>query len=79
MGAILDQHDNFVGFPALDSQDAEHARHFVESRTCPEWRNGIFAVDGSTIDLYAKPGFHGEVFFDRKSKYSVGCQVCFSL
>jgi hypothetical protein len=75
MGAILAQHDHFVGFPALDSQDAEQARHFVESRTCPEWRNGIFAVDGSTIDLYAKPGFHGEVFFDRKSKYSVGCQV----
>ena len=78
MGALLDQHDHFVGFPALDSQDAEHARDFVQSQTCSEWRNGIFAIDGSTIDLYAKPGFHGEVFFDRKSKYSVGCQVSLS-
>ena len=75
MGAILAHHDHFVGFPALDPQHAEDARHFVGSQTCPEWQNGIFAVDGSTIDLYAKPGFHGEVFFDRKSKYSVGCQV----
>jgi hypothetical protein len=75
MVAVLAQHDHFVSFPTPDSQDAEHARCFVESRTCPEWRKGIFAVDGSTVDLYAKPGFHGEVFFDRKSKYSVSCQV----
>ncbi|OJA21650.1 hypothetical protein AZE42_12968 [Rhizopogon vesiculosus] len=58
MVTILAQHDQFVCFPTLDSQDAENARCFVESRTCPEWRNGIFAVDGSTIDLHAKPGFH---------------------
>jgi len=75
MVAVLAQHDHFVSFPTPDSQDAEHARCFVESRTCPEWRKGIFAIDGSTVDLYAKPGFHGEVFFDRKSKYSVSCQV----
>jgi len=54
MGAILAHHDHFVGFPALDPQHAEDARHFVGSQTCPEWQNGIFAVDGSTIDLYAK-------------------------
>jgi hypothetical protein len=75
MVAVLAQHDHFVSFPTPDSQDAEHAQCFVESRACPEWRKGIFAVDGSTVDLYAKPGFHGEVFFDRKSKYSVSCQV----
>ena len=78
MAALLAQHDHFVSFPTLNSQDAEHARCFVESRTCPEWRNGIFAVDGSTVDLYAKPGHYGEVFFDRKSKYSVSCQVSLS-
>jgi hypothetical protein len=77
MVAVLAQHDHFVSFPTPDSQDAEHARCFVESLTCPEWRKGIFAVDGSTFDLYAKPGFDSEVFFDRRSKYSVSCQVSF--
>jgi hypothetical protein len=50
-----------------------------ELKTCPEWRGGYLAIDGSTIELFAKPGYFGEVFFDRKSNYSLGCQVmCYS-
>jgi hypothetical protein len=75
MIAVLAQHDHFVSFPTPDSQDAEHARCFVESLTCPEWRKGIFAVDSSPVELCAKPGLHGEVFLDRRSKYSINCQV----
>jgi hypothetical protein len=77
MVALLDQHDTFMGFPAPDSEDFERAREYAANTVCPEWQNGILAVDGSTINVYQKPGFHGEVFFDRKSRYSLGCQVCF--
>ncbi|KIJ67140.1 hypothetical protein HYDPIDRAFT_74457, partial [Hydnomerulius pinastri MD-312] len=36
---------------------------------------GVFAADGSAIKLYAKPGLYGESFFDRKSNYSLNCQL----
>ena len=77
MVALLDQHDTFLSFPPPDSQDFEHAREYTAKTVCPEWQNGILAIDGSTINVYQKPGFHGEVFYDRKSRYSLGCQVCF--
>jgi hypothetical protein len=76
MVALLDQHDLFMGFPPHNSQDFERARRYTaEVTTCPEWQNGVLAVDGTTIDLYATPGFYHQVFYDRKSKYSLGCQV----
>jgi hypothetical protein len=77
MIALLDQHDTFINFPAPDSEDAERARQYVEAKSCPEWRNGIFAIDGSAINLYEKPGLYGEAFYDRKSNYSLNCQVFF--
>ncbi|KIK77969.1 hypothetical protein PAXRUDRAFT_775273, partial [Paxillus rubicundulus Ve08.2h10] len=75
MVTILDQHDDFMTFPCLDSQNLENAKSNVEAQVCPEWRNGIFAADGSALPLYAKPGLHGETFFDRKSNYSLSCQL----
>ncbi|KAG2335780.1 hypothetical protein BDR05DRAFT_978902 [Suillus weaverae] len=75
MGSAVGMHDNFVGFPHPDSEDAELAWQYAESKTCPEWRNGILAVEGTTIDLYAKPAHFGETFYDRKSNYSLGCQA----
>lgn len=77
MVALLDQHDTFISFPTADSEDAELARKYSESKTCPEWRNGILAMDGTAINLYTKPNFFGESFFDRKSNYSISCQVIF--
>jgi hypothetical protein len=79
MVAILDLHNTFIVFPALDSDDAEQAHWFIEARACPEWRNGIFTVDGSAINLHKKPSLYGEAFYDRKSDYSLNCQVCFFL
>jgi hypothetical protein len=32
-------------------------------------------VDGSLVPLYARPAFYGNVFFDRKSNYSMNVQV----
>ena len=60
----------------MDSEDAELSHRFVEEKTCPAWQNVIFAADGSTIPFFQKPGFFGETFYDRKSTYSVNCQVC---
>jgi hypothetical protein len=62
MVALLDQHDKFMYFPMLDSDDMEKACQWVEERTCPEWQNGIFAIDGSATNLMNKLGLHGKVF-----------------
>ncbi|OAX30752.1 hypothetical protein K503DRAFT_788258, partial [Rhizopogon vinicolor AM-OR11-026] len=75
MVALLDQHDTFISFPTADSEDAELARRYSEFKTCPEWRNGILALDSTAIDLYTKPGLFGEAFYDRKSQYSISCQA----
>ncbi|KAG2053210.1 hypothetical protein BDR06DRAFT_886509 [Suillus hirtellus] len=75
MVALLDQHDAFMSFPPPDSEDFQHTWEYAAKTVCPEWQNGILAVDGSIINVYQKPGFHGEVFFDRKSRYSLGCQA----
>ncbi|EHS64701.1 uncharacterized protein PGTG_22337 [Puccinia graminis f. sp. tritici CRL 75-36-700-3] len=32
-------------------------------------------VDGTTIPLHQRPGLDGEVYWDRKKKYSVNCQI----
>ena len=76
MVALLQQHDHFLAIPAEDSEDAEIARNWVEECSCPGWRNGIFAADRSAINLFKKPGIYGETFYDRKSQYSLNCQVC---
>lgn len=75
MVALLEHHDEYISIPLVEDEDAELAREFAESRSCPAWRNGIFAVDGTTIPLFEKPSFFGETFYDRKSRYSLNCQV----
>ncbi|KAG2074561.1 hypothetical protein BDR04DRAFT_1173058 [Suillus decipiens] len=75
MIAVLDAHDQFVCFPADNSEDADLACKFAESCTCPEWKGGFSAIDGSTMDVFTKPGYYGEISSDRKSKYSLGCQT----
>ncbi|KIK23917.1 hypothetical protein PISMIDRAFT_32470, partial [Pisolithus microcarpus 441] len=75
MVAILDQHDDFIMIPTGDSEDMERSRQWVENKSCRGWRNGIMAADGSTINLFQKPSIYGETFYDRKSRYSLNCQV----
>ncbi|KIN97847.1 hypothetical protein M404DRAFT_159493 [Pisolithus tinctorius Marx 270] len=76
MVAILDEHDRFINIPSEDLQEMERAWVFTESCTCSAWRNGMFAADGSSIPLFEKPLIFGEMFYDRKSRYSLNCQVC---
>ena len=75
MLALLVQHDEFVFVPSAQSEDAELAHTFVEARSCSAWKQGIFAADGSTFNLFEKPSLYGETFYDRKSRYSLNCQV----
>ncbi|KAG2053459.1 hypothetical protein BDR06DRAFT_885881 [Suillus hirtellus] len=75
MVMVLDAHDQFICFPAGDSEDSDLAQKFAKSYTCPEWRGGFLAIDGSTMDLFTKPGYYVETFYDRKSKYSLGSQA----
>ncbi|KIK12177.1 hypothetical protein PISMIDRAFT_121341, partial [Pisolithus microcarpus 441] len=37
---------------------------------------GFCAFDGSPFNLFPKPGWHGEGFYDCKSHYSLSTQVC---
>ncbi|KIK25262.1 hypothetical protein PISMIDRAFT_96948, partial [Pisolithus microcarpus 441] len=52
---------------------------WVESHSCPEWRGGFLCVDGSLFNLFQKPGWHSEGFFDCKSQYLLSAQVCTAL
>ena len=75
MVALLDLHNNFICFPERGSSAMQKAWRFTESRSCRSWRNGVFAADGSTFNLFRKPSHFGETFYDRKSRYSLNCQV----
>ena len=78
MVAILQHHDNAIHFDPMELEDQEQreqAKKWVESRSCMEWRGGFLCVDGSPFNLFQKPGWHGEGFFDRKSRYSLSAQV----
>jgi hypothetical protein len=60
---------------ANDQMKAE-AKEWVEENSCPAWRNGWLMVDGTLVPLFRRPGYFGNVFFDRKSNYSLNVQVC---
>jgi hypothetical protein len=83
MIALLHFHDAVIHFDlanrADDYEEKEVAKAWVESKSCPAWRNGFLCVDGTTFNLFQKPGYHGEGFFDRKSQYSLTNQVSFYL
>ncbi|KDR81304.1 hypothetical protein GALMADRAFT_60427 [Galerina marginata CBS 339.88] len=51
------------------------AKDWVEKNSCPAWRNGWLMVDGTLVPLFRRPGYFGNVFFDRKSNYSLNVQL----
>ncbi|KAF8833204.1 hypothetical protein BDN67DRAFT_870215, partial [Paxillus ammoniavirescens] len=78
MIAILDHHDEFIHFNQEDPADIaeqERAKAYVEAKTCAKWKGGFLCVDGTPFNLFQKPGWHGEDFFDHKSNYSLSNQV----
>ncbi|KIJ10847.1 hypothetical protein PAXINDRAFT_85400, partial [Paxillus involutus ATCC 200175] len=78
MVAILAHHDDVIHFdmenPRIQA-DKRKAKEYVEVRTCPQWKGGFLCVDGTPFNLFQKPGWHGEGFFDRKSNYSISNQI----
>ena len=78
MASLLDQHNRFIYTPDVHLEDMRQAQGFVESRTCRAWRNGVFVADGTAVNLHARPGMFGNGFCDRKSNFSLNCQVCMS-
>ena len=79
MIALLDDcHNDFIYFLEENSHAMQKACQFAESRSCCSWHNGVFAVDGSTFNLFMKPSLYGEMFYDRKSRYLLNCQVSIS-
>jgi hypothetical protein len=72
--AFLSMHDSIIRWPTEVEKEA--AKEWVESVSCADWRGGFCMVDGTLVPLFEKPGHHGEVYFDRKSNYSLNMQVC---
>jgi hypothetical protein len=71
--ALLAHHDTAVHLPSREEK--EKAKQFVASQVCESWRDGYLSVDGTTIDLFQKPGFFGEGYYDKSSRYSINTQV----
>lgn len=71
--AFLSLHDLVIRWPTEVEKD--EAKEWVEEASCPEWAGGFCMVDGTLVPLFEKPGHHGEVYFDRKSNYSLNVQV----
>lgn len=68
MIAILRHHDNKIHFDPLDHKDQEEwkrSQQWVEGKMCREWRRGFLCVDSTPFNLFQKPGWHGEGFFDK--------------
>ncbi|PWW72732.1 hypothetical protein C7212DRAFT_142629, partial [Tuber magnatum] len=74
--AILDStlRSEHIRWPAAQSSEREKAKKMVEERTIPAWRNGWVMIDGTLIPLCQRPYYYGEVFFNRKSNYSLNVQ-----
>ncbi|KAG2068200.1 hypothetical protein BDR04DRAFT_1129317 [Suillus decipiens] len=78
MIAILKHHDDAIHFDPLDREDQEEQKRtqqWVEGRTCQEWHSGFLCIDGTSFNLFQKPGWHGEGFFDKNLNYSLTAQV----
>ncbi|KAI5777311.1 hypothetical protein EDC01DRAFT_624108, partial [Geopyxis carbonaria] len=73
MKAVLALHDEVIKWPT--EVEKEEAKNWVQSVSCPAWRNGYCMVDGTLIPLFEKPHHYGEAYFDRKSNYSLNVQL----
>lgn len=75
MAAICDDTFRKVVMKWPDEERKSKAKQWVEDHSCPAWRDGWCMVDGTLVPLFARPGFYGNSWFDRKSNYSLNVQV----
>ncbi|KAG2053201.1 hypothetical protein BDR06DRAFT_886398 [Suillus hirtellus] len=79
MIAILRHHNDKIHFDLLDHKDQEEwksLQQWVEGKMCWERHGGFLCVDSTPFNLFQKPGWHGEGFFNKNSNYSLAAQVC---
>jgi hypothetical protein len=62
-------------FGDFKKKKKDAAKGWVRWASCDDWEGGFCMVDGTLVPLFEKPGYHGEVYFDRKSNYSLNIQV----
>lgn len=55
-------------------QEREEPKQWTNAQACPAWRDGWCIVDGTLIPLYNRPRDYGDLWFDRKSNYSMNVQ-----
>ena len=75
MTALCDPRFRAATMPWPNPEEIERAKSWVESNSCPAWRDGWWMVDGSLVPLFQRPHHFGNTFFDRKSNYSMNVQV----
>ncbi|KAF8579788.1 hypothetical protein K439DRAFT_1620305 [Ramaria rubella] len=75
MKAVCDEGFRRVVMRWPDDIQREEASRWVESRSCAGWRGGWLMVDGTLVPLFARPGFYGNTWYDRKSNYSLNVQL----
>ena len=75
MIALLDSYSDFVYFPNANSCVMQKVHQFAKSRSCHLGHKGVFAVNGSMFNLFMKPSHYSEMFYNRKSRYLLNCQM----
>ncbi|KAF5359914.1 hypothetical protein D9758_013965 [Tetrapyrgos nigripes] len=56
-------------------EEKKQAKQWVESRSCPAWRDGWCLVDSTLVPLFNRPYWYGESYFDWKCNYSLNFQI----
>ncbi|KAG1855833.1 hypothetical protein C8R48DRAFT_608835, partial [Suillus tomentosus] len=82
MITLLQHYDVMIHFDPLyeyNQIERKRANMWVEEQICLEWRDRVLCVDSTPINLFQKPEWHGEDFYDYKSNYSLLAQVCYEL
>ncbi|KIJ42752.1 hypothetical protein M422DRAFT_170775 [Sphaerobolus stellatus SS14] len=75
MAAICDARFRRAVMQWPTERQKEDAKAWIESRSCPSWCDGWLMVDGTLVPLFARPGFYGNSWYDRKSNYSLNVQL----
>ena len=71
MAATCSEHFCRSALRWTSNEAKKTAKKWVESASCPAWRNGWLMVDGSLVPLFMRPGFYGNTWYDQKSNYSL--------
>ncbi len=60
-----------IHIPWSVDQERKKAKEWAETKACYTWQGGWCMVDDMFIPLYSKAQYYGDLWFDRKSNYSI--------